>query len=269
MKKLKNNKATGIDGIAGEMIKYGGRTMSEEMIKIYQKIWREESIPDEWHEGIYVPLHKKGDRYDCQNYRGLCLLTIGYNFLSTILCKKLLPYYLGIIGEYKAGFIPGKATIDNIFILRQLNEKYREFRKTSWHVFVDYRQAYDSVHRPSLWLILRLFGLPAKLIRIIKVCYENSSGRVRVGGSLTDAFDVVTGLRQGCPLSCILFNFSLEWAMRNTPPSQDRLTFTNGLQCDRLAYADDADLCGERFEGRDEQIELFNEVGERVGPELG
>ena len=160
IKRLKNNKATGIDGINAELMKYGGEAMEEELLVLYKKIWREMTILDEWHEGIYVPLHKKHDRHDCVNYRGLCLLTIGYEILSSILCQKLLPHYLRIIGDYQAGFVPGKSTVDNIFILRQLTEKYREYGQSSWHVFIDYRQAYDSVHRPSLWVILQQFQVP-------------------------------------------------------------------------------------------------------------
>ena len=179
-----------------------------------------------------------------------------------------MPFYLGIVGEYQAGFVPGRSTTDNIFIVRQLCEKYREYNRTAWHVFVDYRQAYDSVHRPSLWTILRHFNLPQKLIRLIKECYVSSRGRVKVGGELTDPFDVESGLRQGCPLSCMLFNIALEWVMRRTPQSHDALALTNGLELDRLAYADDADLVGESYTGRDEQLNQFNIEGRRIGLEV-
>ena len=164
--------------------------------------------------------------------------------------------------------MPGRSTINNIFIVRQLCEKYREYGRTAWHVFVDYRQAYDSVHRPSLWIILKRFNIPQKLIRLIKMCYVSSRGRVRVGGDLTDEFNVESGLRQGCPLSCMLFNIALEWVIRQTPPSRDALTLTNGLKVDRLAYADDADLMGESFIGRDSQIGSFDQAGRRIGLEV-
>ena len=170
IRKLKNNKATGMDGIGGELIKYGGQIMEEEMIKIFTKVWREERMPEEWEEGIYLPLHKRDDKLVCDNYRGLCLLNVGYKILSSLLCRRLLPYYMRIVGDYQAGFVPGKSTIDNIFALRLLNEKYREYGRTAWHVFVDYKQAYDSVHRPSLWAILRHFHVPGNLIRLIQSC---------------------------------------------------------------------------------------------------
>ena len=162
-----------MDGIGAELIKYGGRSMEEEMIKLFKKVWMEEQIPQEWPEGIYLPLHKKDDRFVCDNYRGLCLLNVGYKILASILCRRLLPHYQRVIGDYQSGFVTGKSTIDNIFVLRQLNEKYREYGRTAWHIYVDYKQAYDSVHRPSLWNILRCFEIPEKLISLIKA-FPNS-----------------------------------------------------------------------------------------------
>ena len=101
IKGMKNNKAAGVDGILAEMIKYGGGRMEEEMTTLYKKIWRDEAMPQEWQEGIYLPLHKKDDRHSCENYRGLCLLTIGYKVLANILCHRLQPHYLRIVGEYQ------------------------------------------------------------------------------------------------------------------------------------------------------------------------
>ena len=113
-----------------------------------------------------------------------------------------------------------------------------------------------------------MFKIPEKLIRLIKACYNNSRSCVRIGGEITDFFGVETGLRQGCPLSCMLFNITLEWVMRNTPRVQDEVGFLNGASCDKLAYADDADLMGVTYLGRDEQLEGFNGTGSRVGLEV-
>ena len=66
----------------------------------------------------------------------------------------------------------------------------------------------------------------------------------------------------------MLFNISLEWVMRETSISPDSITLTNGTVCDRLAYADDADLCGEGYPGRDQQLTNFNSAGKKVGLEV-
>ena len=66
----------------------------------------------------------------------------------------------------------------------------------------------------------------------------------------------------------MLFNVALERVIQQTPPSHDAISFTNGLQLDRLAYADDADLLGEGFMGRDEQLGRFDSAGRRIGLEV-
>ena len=129
--------------------------------------------------GVFNPPgYIQGDRIVCDNYRGLSLLNIGYKVLANVLYTLLYPYYKDALGAYQAGFLPNKSTIDNIFIVRQLSEKYREYGKEVWHVFVDYAQAYDSVLSPSLWNILRSFAVPEKLIRVVQACYVRTKGRV-------------------------------------------------------------------------------------------
>ena len=161
-----------------------------------------------------------------------------------------------------------RSTIDNIFIVRQLSEKYREYGQSIWHIFIDYAQAYDSVHRNSLWNVLRSFRVPEKLIRVIKACYRSTKGKVRVGGMFTETFDVETGLKQGCPLSCALFNMVLEWILRRTPAQGDPIRLNNDVSVDRLAYADDVDFLGELFIPRDRQLSTFRAESRRAGLEV-
>jgi len=83
--KLKSHKSPGIDQILAELIKAGGRTICLEIHKFITSIWKKEKLPEEWKESIIIPIHKKGDETDCNNYRGISLLPITYKILSNIL----------------------------------------------------------------------------------------------------------------------------------------------------------------------------------------
>ena len=72
--KLKSHKSPGIDQIPAELIKAGGRTICLEIHKLIISIWKKEKLPEEWKESIIVPIHKKGDKTDGSNYRGVSLL---------------------------------------------------------------------------------------------------------------------------------------------------------------------------------------------------
>jgi len=81
--KLKSHKSPGIDQIPAELITAGGKTICLEIHKLVTSIWKKEKLPEEWKESIIVPIHKKGDKTDCNNYRGMSLLPTTYKFYPT------------------------------------------------------------------------------------------------------------------------------------------------------------------------------------------
>ena len=83
--KLKNHKSPGINEIPTELIKTGGGTMCLEIHKHITTIRKKEKLPEEWKESIIVPIHKKADKTDCNNYRGISHLPTTYKILSNIL----------------------------------------------------------------------------------------------------------------------------------------------------------------------------------------
>lgn len=115
---LKNNKAPGEDGIAAEVIKAEGDILALQIHELILKVWAEETIPSEWSEALVIPIYKKGDKKLCSNYRGISLLNVTYKILSKLISKRLEAYTESIIGELQAGFIKGKSTTDQVFIIK-------------------------------------------------------------------------------------------------------------------------------------------------------
>ena len=111
--KLKCHKSPGIDQILAELIKAGGRTICLEIHKLITSIWKKEKLPEEWKESVIIPVHKKGDKTDCNNYRGISLLPTTYKILSNILLSRLIPYTKEIIGDHQCGFRRNRSTIDH------------------------------------------------------------------------------------------------------------------------------------------------------------
>jgi len=88
IRNLKNNKAAGTDAIHLELIKYGGNKLLNRMYELVRQIWEEERLPEEWKETIIVPIHKRGDRDRCENYRGIALGNAAYKILLNIVLGK-------------------------------------------------------------------------------------------------------------------------------------------------------------------------------------
>jgi hypothetical protein len=80
--------------------------------------------------------------------------------------------------------------------------------------FIDFKKAYDSVKRKVLYNILLEFGIPKKLVRLIKMCLNETYSEVRIGKLLSDKFPIQNGVKQGDSLSPLLFKFTLEYAIR-------------------------------------------------------
>jgi hypothetical protein len=101
---LENNKAAGTYGIHSELTKYGEYRLLNRIYEQVRQIWEEERIPAEWKETIIVPMHKRGDRDKCENYRVAALRNAAYKILSNIILEKIKPCIEKIKGDYQNGF---------------------------------------------------------------------------------------------------------------------------------------------------------------------
>lgn len=108
------------------------------------------------------------------------------------------------------------------------------------HIFIDFKQAYDSVLRVELWQAMAELSIPQKLIKLTQMCVNGSKSRVRIGSTVSSAFDINNGLKQGDALSPLLFNIALEKAIRAANIKVEM--YTNDGPKLLLAFADDIDV---------------------------
>ena len=160
-------------------------------------------------ERARIVLHKKGDKTECGNYRGISLVSHAGKVLLKVVARRLSAYCeaKGLLPEEQCGFRPDRSTTDMMFVVRRLQEVGRKAGVSLHMCFVDLQKAYDTVDRTLLWQVLTRIGVPPQMIAVIRQFHDGMRACVRPDdGVCSDWFEVEQGLRQGCVLSPLLFN---------------------------------------------------------------
>ena len=264
--KLKRGKAAGFCGIPAELLKSGGDAMARGLHTVLAAIWQSGTIPPDLLKGVVIPLWKgKGDRWDCGNHRGITLLSVPGKVLALILLRRIRDHLLMHQRPEQSGFTPGKSTIDRILALRIIVERRREFGRGLLAAYIDLKKAFDSVHRESLWEILRLRGIPTKIIDLISSLYTGTESAVKCGGGISSFFPVNSGVRQGCVLAPTLFNTCMDWILgRAVSQSQCGATLGDTKVTD-LDFADDVAILAESLETLVSALDAFCNEAKPLG----
>ena len=187
---------------------YGINKMANYLCKQFNVIFQKGYFPIIWTEGFIVPLHKKGDINQVENYRGITLLSTLGKLFSHILNTRLMEWAeeYHIYMEAQAEFRENMGTIDNIFVLHGVINHLLNENKKLYAAFIDYTKAFDYVVRENMWYKLLKYGIRGKIIDIIRSMYENIKSRVKYDNQLSNDFTCLLGVRQGECLSSFLFS---------------------------------------------------------------
>ena len=157
---LHNWKAPGGDDIMAELLKIDDQeepVVLERFHAILKNVWNGEEVPQTWKDAIIKVLYKKADRSNCNNYRGISLLSHAGKVLLKIVTTRLSDYCEthNILPEEQCGFRPGRSTVCMLFVVRRLQELGRQRKIPLFMCFVDLQKAYDSADRELLWKVLQ------------------------------------------------------------------------------------------------------------------
>ena len=146
-----------------------------------------------------------------------------------------------IIAEEQAGFRAERSTTEQILNLRILCEKYRQHQQNLYHIFIDFKKAFDRVWHTALWATRRKYNTSANLVRTIEQFYDKAKNAVQMNDSIGEWFRTTVGVKQGCLLSPTLFNIFLERIMSDALEEHDGKVSIGGRNITNLRFADDID----------------------------
>ncbi|RUM94525.1 MAG: hypothetical protein DSZ28_02740, partial [Thiothrix sp.] len=269
LKDLKLSKAPGLDGVLGEMLKCSAAYIVDYLLKMFNVILNCGRYPRCWCKSVILPLHKKGSYAEPDNYRGISLTSILSKVFMHIVQSRLQKFVekRGIIVEEQSGFRKGYSTVDNVFVLHGIIDKYLSRRKKLYIAFIDFRKAFDSVNRKALWKLLDVCGIRGKLVAVLKSMYDCVSCCVRCSEGLSEYFECPNGVKQGCKCSPLLFSIvinavALEIKDKGKHGVQ---LIPNSPEIVALLFADDVALVSDTVIGLQNQLDNLTTAADRLG----
>ena len=263
---LKNGKAPGIDNIQAELLKADIGFATTKVKEIVDIVWRDEKTPRKWRKGLIVKLPKKGNLKECKNWRGIALLSVVSKVMGRNVIDRIRTGVESKLRKEQAGFRPGRGTTEQIFILRNIIEQSIEWQSSLYVNFIDFEKAFDSVHRDSLWLIIGSYGIPSKIVSMVKALYVDFEYAVVDGQDTTEWFKIPTGVKQGFNLSGLLFLLVVDWVMRNKlQEGNTGIRWKFNTKLEDLDFADDIALLSSTRQHIQANTDKLTHEAERVG----
>jgi hypothetical protein len=224
--------------------------LAETLAALFTATFSAQSIPDSWATSAVTPIYKKGDPVDTANYRPVAVSTPIARLYASVINNRVSPYLeaQGLRAQAQAGFRAHRSVNHNLFALQHAIDKSRRNKVPLYCCFVDLTAAFDRVPRSLLWERLRSCGVTGQMLAAIQALYSDAHIVINIDGCIGDSATVLSGVKQGCPLSPTLFGIFIDalegWLSHRVPAAGVRVQSEGGAArlLSTLIYADDLAL---------------------------
>ena len=242
---LRNGKCKDTTGLLAEMIKNGGPTLHTHLQQLYNDVISPTNTPPaQWKQTTISVLYKSGDPQLPNNYRPIAIIPLLYKLFARLLYNRLVPILDSHQTPDQAGFRHNYSTDDHLFTTAILHEKSHEWQLPLWVSAVDFKKAFDTIDHNKLWQALHHQSVPPPYIHLLQSLYSDQTATIKTD-TTSRQFFIQRGVKQGDPLSSLLFNSLLEHIFQQLKQSWSarkvgiRLGHTTLTTLTNLRFADD------------------------------
>jgi len=205
MLKMKKNKSPGLDGLTVEFFQTFWHLLGKLLCDIYNESYITGKLPQSMRISVMTLIHKKEDRDDIANYRPISLTNVDYRILAFIMSNRVQAVIKDIISSDQTAYIKGRYMGTNIRLISDIIDYYDIENKSGILLNLDFIKAFDSLEWDFLNETLKHFNFGDSFIGWVKTMYKNPIACLKNNGHLSETFHISRGIRQGCPLSALLF----------------------------------------------------------------
>ena len=270
IKEMKTGKAEGIDNIPVEMIQNLGEKAKAELVKLCQQIYTSGEWPQDFMKTVIIPLQKKPNATDCSDHRTISLISHAAKILLKIITKRLESKVQAVnfLGQDQFGFRKGRGTREAIAALRSMGERSLENGNDLFVCYVDYEKAFDRVNWCKLMRVLEKLGVDERDRQLIKNLYLGQSVVIRIAGEDSDPAKLGRGVRQGCPLSPLLFNIYIQALIDEAMDGGEDGVKVGGQLVKAIRFADDQAMLASSNAGLQRIMNRLNETSGEYGMKI-
>ena len=246
---LKRNKAPGPDDLPAELYSLLTPEARLQLLALYNGLWGCDTLPDALNASIIAAILKPGKSpHDLNSFRPIALLNVTYKLLAKMLQRRLLEHIDPHLVPFQYGFRPGRSTATPVFIARRVQDLAERAGHRLMMLALDYSKAFDFLPHPSIAMALSRHRVDPSVTRLILAIYANPRFTVRLGAHCSEDLRQENGIRQGCPLSPLLFVMVTSMMWQDLLQDLRQRPFINppGLASPILLYADDTLLLATR-----------------------
>ena len=273
IKNLKDNKSPGLDGIPGEFYKVLWPEICDLVIDSFNESFQNGELGESQKTSVLSLMFKKSDRTLLKNYRPISLATTDYKIMAFVLANRLHKVIDKIISDDQSGYIKKRFIGTNIRLISDIIEHADNMNIGGAVLFLDFEKAFDSLEWNFMFEALHKFNFGNDFIKWIKTMYKNPIAIVKNNGWLSSSFHLTRGIRQGCPISALLFIIAVEVLALNIKQNREIKGFplspTDQTKTATLSqYADDTILILREHSDIPIALELIHSFGEVSGLRL-
>ena len=275
IKTSNKGKTPGPDGIPIEFYIKNIDNIAPILAEMYNNIFLRGSAPEGFNSSITTLLYKgKGERTNLKNWRPVSLLNCDYKILTKILANRISPVLPELIDESQTCGVPGRNSFENLYnisaIIHQIQDQKINPNKNLLLANLDQEKAFDLIEYAYIRNVLRSFGFPEEIIKWYNIINTDASAQICINGLLTDPINITRSVRQGDPLSMILYILGIEPVAIKIKRDKDIKGFKaiNSSEVKISRYADDSNPILEDLKSYRLTLEHFRNFCKASGSKL-